>query len=202
MPFEPSEYSGSDAPAPTVYKQESAKEAKLSAGLAKASAGVAATAAVSAAVAPPWSLIVTAAAAATSLGIQVASKVSGRNARALTGDEAAIAPFVKRAAKMKAAKRKQVAEKLLKALQKHSAHPKKTRPWKVKDNVLKMKLGALYAAQNHAHKNPHQALEPGAPTSAQVEAAADTGVMGLPDWVFWGLGVVGLGAAGLAVARR
>ena len=122
MSFEPSQYSG---PYDTKsYDVDAEKEAKLSSGLDKASKAVAATGAAATLVAPPWSLIVTAAAAATSLGIKVASAVSGRNARALQGDEAAIAGFIKRMAKMKSAKRKKLAEKLLKQLNKHKKHKK------------------------------------------------------------------------------
>lgn len=200
--FEPSPYSyaGPDLEV-ARYTDDAQKEAKLSAGLAKASAGVAATAAVSAAVAPPWSLIVTAAAAATSLGIQVASKMSGRNAKALSGDQAAIAPFIRRAGRMKAARRKHEAERLLKVLEKHEAHPKKTRAWKVRNNVLKMKLGALYAAQQHGHENPHTPIEPGAPSPAEVEAGAgDGGWLGIPYWG-WGLGIV-VGGGAIVASRR
>lgn len=192
--FEPSIHSYG-ATGAKDYSQDAGKETKLSAGLAKASAGVAATGAVAAVVAPPWSLIVTAAAAATSLGLQVASKVSGRNAKALTGDEAAIAGFIRRAAKMKAAARKKEAEHLLKALKKHEARPKKARAWKVKENVLKMKLAALYAAQHHAGKHPDTPLDPDGPTPAQVEATPDA-PLGIPmlGWVIGGVVVAGIGA--------
>lgn len=207
--FEPSHLSDlADTPKATKGKADAAKEQKLSAGLDKASKAVAATAAASSVVAPPWSLVVSAAAAATALGLQVASKVSGHNAQILAGDERAIAPYVKRAAKMTAAQRKKEASKLLKQLKAWNKKPHKDtdRAWKVRANLLKMKLAALYAAQHHGHHKPKTPLVPGGPTPVQVEAAGGRlhapGPAGVSWWV-WGGGALGLAVVGgVLVARR
>lgn len=194
--FEPSEHTYGAAQAKN-YQAEAGKEAKLSAGLDKASKAVAATGVAASVVAPPWSLIVTAAAAATALGIKVASAISGRNARALSGDEAAIAPFIKRANKMKPAKRKNVAERLLAALQRHTKKKGRGRPWKVRDNVLKMKLGALYAVEQHHKQKPNVKLDPDGPTPAEIAARPD-GYFGMPSWALIGGGVLAVAALGTA----
>lgn len=179
----------SDAP-PAVHKDaKAAAKAEASSDKLAKSAAVAAASGGIAAAFPVYGWIIGACAEATALSLTVASKMSGRNAKILAGDESAIAGFLKRISKMKADKRAKLAERLKKELLQHEKHPKKNNAWKVRDNALRLKLGALYAAQHHAEAHPHTALDPLGPTPAEVEASSDN--------TYLLLGAIGLGLVGV-----
>lgn len=185
--------------ATTDFSKEAAKAAKTNAAgqsIASAASGVALTVAAAAVgVAPPFGAIFAALSAAVGGCLIAADAIGKRNQKILRGDQAAIAPFLKRVSRWKADKRKQVATRLLKEYDRHKRNKPKNpkNPWKVRENELSMKLAALYAAEAHARVKPHKPIDPESPTPAQIEIMPP-----LPDvpetpetspWVWIGGGV-------------
>lgn len=201
---------GYGAPPPEVedYSTDADKAGRGRAGR-KAAVGVAMTASsavLSAAIgtaaipAVPWTQIAAAVGVAVAGCLAAGEAIGARNEKILRGDESAIVPFIKQVAKWKSDKRKKVAERLLKEYQNHLRHEKTgvfAKAWRIRKNVLAMKMGALYAAESHSRRKPNVALDPAGPTPAQVEAEPE-----IPAWVWVGGGVAVFAIIGAAVARR
>ena len=201
---------GYGAPPPEVedYSTDAEKAGKGRAGR-KAAVGVAMSAsslvlssalALEAIPAVPWTQIAGAVAAAVGAGIAAGEAIGRRNEKILRGDESAIVPFIKQVSRWKSAKRKKVAERLLKEYQNHLRHEKTgafAKAWRIRKNALALKMGALYAAESHSRRKPHVALDPAGPTPAQVEAEPE-----IPPWLWVGGGVAILTIIGAAVVRR
>lgn len=204
---------GYGAPPPDVedYSTDADKAGKGRAGR-KAAVGVAMSAssvvlsvAIGTAAIPavPWTQIAAAAAVAVAGCLAAGEAIGARNEKILRGDESAIVPFIKSVSRWKSAKRKKVAESLLKQYQNHLQHEKTgifAKAWRIRKNTLAMKMGALYAAESHKRRKPNVALDPKGPTPAQVEAAPDP--PSTPPWLWVGGGVAALAIIGAAVARR
>jgi hypothetical protein len=193
---------GANPYATTDYSTDANQAAKTSGTALKtvatvsAAASTAATVAAAALAVPayPFNLIAAAVAASVAACLAVAGAIGKRNQKLLRGDKTAIAPFLKHVAKWKSAKRTRVAARLLKEYEKHKRHQRHGKPWKVRENMLSMKLGALYAAEAHARMKPHVPLDPDGQSAAQVEAQPDTPLNSgdegaMPIWG-WGIGAL------------
>jgi hypothetical protein len=141
----------------------------------------------------PWSAIATAGIIAAAAAVNgIANAVQRRRDRAISGDQAVIAKFMRRAARWSSRKRKRIADGLWKDYQKHRAKGERkahgigrrgqekqdTTKWKAKDAVLKMKMAVLYRLEHDARKNPRARLVPDDPATIPESAdrIADDGV--------------------------
>ena len=102
-----------------------------------------------------------------------------RREKLLSGDQAAIAGWAKRAAKWPASKRKRIAEKLLKKFQELKAKGDKkrfgkeredTKGYQAKFNEYKLKLAALYRLEAQARKAPKKPIVPDDPETTPIYA--------------------------------
>jgi hypothetical protein len=177
---------------------------KAAVGVAMSASSIVLSAAISTAAIPavPWTQIAAAVGVAVAGCIAAGEAIGARNEKILRGDESAIVPFIKAVSRWKSAKRKKVAERLLKEYRNHLQHEKTgvfAKAWRIRKNALAMKMGALYAAESHKRRKPNVALDPAGPTPAQVEAAPEPEI---PAWLWVGGGVAVFAIIGAAVARR
>jgi hypothetical protein len=170
-------------------------------------------------IAPPWSLIPAAAGGLLALSVGIAAGVGKKQQRILRGDSAAIAGFVKHVARWSSEKRKRTATTLLKQIANHVKHGKKkiflskklvnsTKAWKVRKNLLAMKLAAIYAVESRAKGNSRKPIVAGdkatipevAEQSGDEVTAADVAADVAPDFQVGGVDAKWLiaGGAGLA----
>lgn len=158
---------------PQDFSKDAEQAARTQRGVQTAGTAVLTAAAAAAAIpAYPWSLIASAAIATVGVALKVAGAIGARNQKILQGDESTIAGFMRRCAKWKSAHRERVAKRLLKEYEHHKKHKKHGKPWKVRENLLSMKLAALYAVEANAKARPNKPLM-GAPPPVEVEQGPD-----------------------------
>ena len=120
--------------------------------------------------------------AAVAVGLGVGNALRARGNLALSGDQRAIAAFMRRSARWSSPRRVRVAKKLQADLTRTLAQKARqcSRRGKgpsnrllVREAKLKLKLGALVALEVEAKKNPNQQLVAGDPQSVPFRADRD-----------------------------
>lgn len=143
------------------------------------SASLSAGGTVAAIPAVPWTQIIGAGIAVTGAGVAGVVALFERREKLLSGDQAAIAGWAKRAAKWPASKRKKTAEKLLKKYKELKAKGSKRILGKEREDYknyqanlkeLELKLAALYQIEARARKAPTKPVVPDDPATTPIYA--------------------------------